>query len=92
MMQKGCNNEYPKIASREEWLSARQELLAREKEHTKLTQRITEARQALPWVKVEKDYVFETLDGPKSLDDLFWAAFSTHHLPFHVWSRMGKSL
>lgn len=61
----------PRIASREDWLTERKALLAREKEHTKLKQGITDARQALPWVKVEEDYAFETPVGSKSLADLF---------------------
>lgn len=61
----------PNIVSHVDWLVARKDLLAREKEHTKLQQEITKARQELPWVKVEKNYAFETPDGAKSLSDLF---------------------
>lgn len=59
------------IATRQEWLAARKELLAREKEHTRLKDEITKARQAMPWVKVEKDYVFAAKDGPTHLSELF---------------------
>ena len=61
----------PRIVNRDEWLVARTNLLEREKEQTKQKQEITKARQALPWVKVEKNYAFETPTGPLSLSDLF---------------------
>ena len=59
------------IGTREEWLAAREELLKREKEHTRLGDEIAQARRDLPWVRVEKDYRFETDDGEKSLAELF---------------------
>jgi predicted dithiol-disulfide oxidoreductase (DUF899 family) len=59
------------IVSREQWLEARRALLQREKEETHLRDAVRAERQALPWVRVDKDYVFETADGPKSLADLF---------------------
>lgn len=62
---------HPKVVSREEWLVARKALLAREKEATHLRDAINAERLALPWVKVEKDYVFDTVNGKKSLADLF---------------------
>ena len=61
----------PNIVSRKDWLAARTGLLAEERELTRLRDRIAEKRRALPWVKVEKAYVFQTADGPKSLADLF---------------------
>jgi predicted dithiol-disulfide oxidoreductase (DUF899 family) len=60
-----------KIVSPGEWLAARKALLAREKEMTHLRDRISEERRALPWMKVEKDYVFETPDGKRTLSELF---------------------
>jgi predicted dithiol-disulfide oxidoreductase (DUF899 family) len=57
--------------TREEWLAARDELLKREKEHTRLGDEIAQRRRDLPWVRVEKDYRFETDDGEKSLAELF---------------------
>ncbi len=57
--------------SREQWLTARKELLAQEKELTRHRDRVAAARRALPWVKVDKDYVFQTVDGSRSLADLF---------------------
>jgi len=59
------------IGTREEWLAARDELLKREKEHTRLGDEIAQLRRDLPWVRVEKDYLFETDDGEKSLAELF---------------------
>ena len=60
-----------KIGTREEWLAAREELLKREKEHTRLGDEIAQLRRDLPWVRVEKDYRFDTDEGEKSLADLF---------------------
>jgi predicted dithiol-disulfide oxidoreductase (DUF899 family) len=59
------------IGTHEEWLAAREELLKREKEHTRLGDEIAQLRRDLPWVRVEKDYLFETDDGEKSLGELF---------------------
>jgi predicted dithiol-disulfide oxidoreductase (DUF899 family) len=59
------------IVSKTQWLTARQSLLAREKELTRLREQIARERRALPWLRVEKDYVFDTLNGPRSLADLF---------------------
>jgi predicted dithiol-disulfide oxidoreductase (DUF899 family) len=60
-----------KIGTREEWLAAREELLKREKEHTRLGDEIAQLRRGLPRVRVEKDYRFETDDGERSLAELF---------------------
>ncbi len=60
-----------KIVSRENWLKARRALLEQEKVHTKQKDEITKARQALPWVRLEKEYVFETEEGDASLASLF---------------------
>jgi predicted dithiol-disulfide oxidoreductase (DUF899 family) len=57
--------------TQEEWQAARDELLKREKELTRLSDKLAAQRRALPWVPVEKDYRFETEDGTKSLADLF---------------------
>jgi len=59
------------IGTGQEWLAARDELLKREKEHTRLGDEIAQLRRDLPWVRVEKDYLFETDDGEKSLAELF---------------------
>lgn len=59
------------VVSREEWLAARRDLLAKEREATHLRDAVNAARLALPWVRVEKDYQFDTPDGRRSLGDLF---------------------
>jgi predicted dithiol-disulfide oxidoreductase (DUF899 family) len=59
------------VVSREHWLEARRALLAREKELTRLNDRVAEARRALPRVRIDKPYVFDTPRGPRSLADLF---------------------
>jgi predicted dithiol-disulfide oxidoreductase (DUF899 family) len=58
-------------ASREQWLAARIELLDAEKELTRSSDAVARQRQQLPWVRVEKDYRFETEAGDVSLQDLF---------------------
>jgi predicted dithiol-disulfide oxidoreductase (DUF899 family) len=59
------------IGTREEWRAARDELAKLEAEHAALSERVTEQRRQLPWVPVEKEYVFDTEDGKKRLADLF---------------------
>ena len=59
------------IVSKSEWLAARTALLAQEKAFTRERDRLSEARRALPWVKVDKDYVFEGKRGKLRLADLF---------------------
>jgi len=60
-----------KIGTREEWKVARAELAKLEAEQAKQNEEVTKARRDLPWVKVEKEYEFDTQDGKKSLADLF---------------------
>ena len=60
-----------KIGTREEWLAARADLLAREKEHTRLGDELARERRELPWVPVDRDYRFDTDDGERGLADLF---------------------
>ena len=59
------------VVSRDEWLEARRALLAKEKEMTRMRDRVNAARLALPWVKVDKDYVFDTPAGARTLAELF---------------------
>jgi predicted dithiol-disulfide oxidoreductase (DUF899 family) len=59
------------VVSQEEWLVARSALLAKEKEATHLRDKINAERLALPWVKVEKEYIFDTSHGKKALAELF---------------------
>src|SRR6266566_6742472 len=60
-----------KTGTREEWLAARLELLEAEKELTRRSDELARRRQELPWVRIEKEYRFETDEGPASLADLF---------------------
>ena len=62
---------YHKTGTREEWLAARLELLKAEKELTQRSDELTRQRQDLPWVRIDKEYRFETDDGAASLADLF---------------------
>jgi predicted dithiol-disulfide oxidoreductase (DUF899 family) len=61
----------PKIVSPKEWLDARVQLLAREKELTRLQDALAQERKQLPWVRVDKPYVFESEAGEVSLPELF---------------------
>jgi predicted dithiol-disulfide oxidoreductase (DUF899 family) len=63
--------ERAKIVSREDWLLARRELLAQEKRLTHQRDAVSAARRALPWARVEKNYVFDTPQGKRTLSDLF---------------------
>jgi predicted dithiol-disulfide oxidoreductase (DUF899 family) len=60
-----------KVATQEEWLAARADLLKREKELTRMSDELARQRQELPWARVEKAYTFQTADGPKTLAELF---------------------
>jgi predicted dithiol-disulfide oxidoreductase (DUF899 family) len=60
-----------KVGSRQEWLAARLELLEREKELTRLSDELARQRQAMPWVPIEEEYLFETDEGTKTLPELF---------------------
>jgi len=59
------------VVSQEQWLAARKTLLLQEKEFTHLRDKINADRLALPWVKVEKKYVFDTPQGKRTLAELF---------------------
>jgi predicted dithiol-disulfide oxidoreductase (DUF899 family) len=63
--------EIPKIVSENEWLTARRELLRKEKDFTRLRDELTAQRRELPWVKVGKRYEFEGSLGRQTLPDLF---------------------
>ncbi len=62
---------HPKVVSPAEWLAARKEHLAKEKEFTKLRDKLSRERRELPWEKVEKQYVFDGPNGKETLADLF---------------------
>ncbi len=57
--------------SREQWTAARKELLAKEKELTKLQDEVNRNRREMPWVKIDKEYVFDTPAGKRTLAELF---------------------
>jgi len=63
--------ETPNIVSRDEWLAARKKLLSKEKQLTREGDAIAAERRSLPWMKVEKQYVFDSPTGQRTLADLF---------------------
>jgi predicted dithiol-disulfide oxidoreductase (DUF899 family) len=74
MMNTATNNtriENHPVVSNAQWITERKALLAREKELTHLRDQIARERRALPWERVQKDYVFDTPEGRRSLADLF---------------------
>jgi predicted dithiol-disulfide oxidoreductase (DUF899 family) len=60
-----------KVVGREEWQAVRQELLEREKQHTRLGDELARQRRELPWVAIDKPYRFDTDDGTRTLAELF---------------------
>lgn len=73
------------VVSPSEWTAARKELLVREKAFTRLRDELSAARRALPWVAVDKDYVFSTDAGPRRLAELFAdrSQLIVYHFMFH---------
>ena len=73
-----------RTASREEWDARRAELLKREKELTRIGDELARQRRELPWVLVDKEYTFQTADGPKTLAELFdgRSQLMVYHLMF----------
>jgi predicted dithiol-disulfide oxidoreductase (DUF899 family) len=63
--------ESHRVVSRDAWIAERRELLAREKELTRLRDRIAGERRALPWVRIDKSYVFDAPEGRRTLAELF---------------------
>src|SRR5918999_4882644 len=61
----------PPVVSPQEWQAAWEEMLVKEKEHTRARDALAAQRRRMPWMAVEKDYRFEGPDGEKSLLDLF---------------------
>src|SRR5215210_8918277 len=59
------------VVTRDQWLAARVELLKKEKAATRQLDQLATERRSLPWVKLEKPYVFEGPDGPVTLAELF---------------------
>ncbi|WP_328517660.1 DUF899 family protein [Devosia algicola] len=74
----------PTIVSREDWLAARKALLAKELEMTHALDALRAERRQMPWVKIEKGYVFDGPDGKCTLLDLFEDRSQARHLPLHA--------
>ncbi len=76
--------------TRDEWLAARKELLAAEKQHMRRGDELARRRRDLPWVPIEKEYVFDTVDGPKTLAELFGgrAQLLVYHFMFGFGARL----
>lgn len=74
----------PNVVTRTEWLAARESLLVREKELTRQRDALSAERRALPWVRVDKEYVFDSRDGELSLSELFAgrSQLIVHHFMF----------
>ena len=72
------------VASQEEWLAARRTLLTKEKAHMRAGDALAAERRALPWLKIEKTYTFDTPDGLRTLAELFdgHQQLIVHHLMF----------
>jgi predicted dithiol-disulfide oxidoreductase (DUF899 family) len=81
-----------KTGTREEWLAARLELLAAEKELTRRSDELARRRQELPWVRIDKEYRFETDDGKKTLAELFdgRSQLLVYHFMFGSGSRVDE--
>jgi predicted dithiol-disulfide oxidoreductase (DUF899 family) len=60
-----------KVVGREEWEAARDELIQREKEHTRMADELARRRRELPWIAIEKEYRFDADDGTRTLAELF---------------------
>src|SRR6059058_1754506 len=70
-MKTKTEKNHPRVGSRAEWLAARLELLKAEKELTRHSDELAQTRQKLPWVRIDKEYRFETDEGTATLADLF---------------------
>ncbi len=71
MATPATSRENPKVASAAEWLAARKALLSKEKELTRLSDELSKQRREMPWERIEKDYIFDTKEGKKSMAELF---------------------
>lgn len=60
-----------RVVSHDDWIKARQQFLAKEKEFTRLRDQLSQQRRTLPWERVDKNYVFDGPDGKETLSDLF---------------------
>ena len=69
--------QHHKVVSHDQWIGARKELLAKEKEFTRLRDQLSRQRRDLPWERVEKEYVFDGTAGRQSLAELLMGAASS---------------
>ena len=81
-----------RVVSRDEWLTARKAFLAKEKELTHARDRLSRERRELPWVRVDKEYVFDGPAGKETLSDLFAGTEPAARLPLHVRPGVGGGL
>ncbi|MFI7066650.1 DUF899 family protein [Kribbella sp. NPDC050124] len=79
----------PPVVSAEEWNAAREELLRKEKEHTRAKDALAAERRRLPWIRVEKEYTFEGPDGKVGLPDLFCSFAVVSHSPARLMTPVG---
>lgn len=84
MIPTDANVDSHRVVSHEEWLEARKKHLLREKEVTKIRDELYRERRALPWVRVDKEYLFDGPNGKESLADLFdgRSQLITYHFMF----------
>src|SRR6266436_3509330 len=82
--------ENRKVVSEKEWLVARKKLLAKEKKFSKLRDELNLQRRKLPWVKVEKEYVFDGPAGKVTLADLFCG--KSQLLIYHTYSSYARGI
>jgi predicted dithiol-disulfide oxidoreductase (DUF899 family) len=77
--------ERRKVVSHDEWIKARRQLLVKEKEFTRLRDKLSEQRRKLPWEKVDKEYVFNGPQGKQALAELFdgRSQLVVYHFMFH---------
>ena len=80
----------PAVGTKEQWRSARKELLDAEKEHLRQGDELARRRRELPWVPIDEEYTFETNDGTKTLADLFdgRSQLLVYHFMFDVGFRV----
>jgi len=73
-----------KVVTEKEWLAARKRLLVKEKQFSKARDQMNRERRALPWVKIDKEYIFQSQDGPVTLRELFGGKrqLITYHFMF----------
>jgi predicted dithiol-disulfide oxidoreductase (DUF899 family) len=76
--------DHPKIVSRDEWLAARKRYLNKEKEFTRLRDRLSADRRELPCVTVDKNYVFDEPEGDRNARRSFRRPQPIDRLPLHV--------